>query len=490
MRSSAVVASFVSVSIVCGLSDAAQKRVRLSREEKVKTVLEQAKPLEHPRGDRLPLFIWRMIDATYGLDDAAAEQTVKDLGDRGVSVISNWQHHPKRREQYMKNALRTAAFQRKLGLPVVTFANPLLHRFFNGDPETAHIDEDGNPFFDMSFSSRVKIGCAFSVKHRYVEIEGRVEDYVKAYKEADMPLDIVFADWEIDGPIEWNEGWAHCKRCKRCRENIKNIEDFTEFQKALRTIRSEMQRVCYAEPIKKAYPNVLVGNYAVNPHDGWRYWYDYFEKEPTEGMDFRMDQRCPVRRWFDEYPLTGFTYANPTVYTWYRTYDWYDFKNPDYRWFYNLLMVATNTCRNTPRETPVIAFVHWHTTAPPKDAKPVPQFSEEKYQELLWHMLLRGTDSFAMWCVDAELAKETRLVHEVYAESLKYREFLDKGEPIGFDVPKTEGPVVSGLRLGNEVLVIRSDFTDDREPVKIKVGQATLEVPRSEGTPEIVRIGG
>ncbi len=56
----------------------------------------------------------------------------------------------------------------------------------------------------------------------------------------------------------------------------------TKFQKILRDIRSDLQRDVYTEPLRRRFPKVLVGNYAVYPNDGFRYWYDYFEK-PVPG---------------------------------------------------------------------------------------------------------------------------------------------------------------------------------------------------------------
>ena len=143
------------------------------------------------------------------------------------------------------------------------------------------------------------------------------------------------------------------------------------------------------------------------------------------------------------------------------TFSWYDFESSDYRWFYNMLLVASNAGEHTAADVPIVPFVHWHTTAPPSRPDPgVKQLSERIYQDLLWHMLLRGHDTFFLWCLREETADEVRLVHEVYAAALEYREFLDDGTPVTFHVPETESPVVSGLRLGDRVLVRRTDFTD------------------------------
>ena len=87
------------------------------------------------------------------------------------------------------------------------------------------------------------------------------------------------------------------------------------------------------------YP--LVGNYGVYPHDGHRYWYDYFE-EFVDGVPYEQEGGAKYRQWFDEFPLTGYTSAMPVVYTWDKIWRWYDFDQVDYRWFYNMLKVCSN----------------------------------------------------------------------------------------------------------------------------------------------------
>lgn len=466
-------------------AQAAKRRKRLPGREAVKNVIRAIPPLKHPRGKRLPLYVWRINSA--GLKaDAETETLIRELDRRGIGLISFW--YPSKKEQRLAHALKIAKLQQKLGLEVAVMAHPCMHRICNGDPSTFHVAEDGKKFYDDSFAKRVKMGCPFALRHRYAPIHAQVEYFIKGYRAAGVPIHISFADWEIDGPIEWNDAWATSKKCRRCREHVPNIDNFLEFQKSLRAIRSEIQRRCYAEPMKARFPDVLVGNYAVNPHGGYRYWYDYFEKLP-EGAPYKADQRARYRPWAHEFAGTGYTYANPVVYTWWDTFNWYDFENTDYRWFYNMLLVASNACEHTPPGTPVIAWVHWHTTAArlAPDPKKIKQFSEEKYQELLWHMLLRGMDTFSSWCTAEELVKEVELLQEVCRDALEYKEFLDKGTPITYHVPKQQGPVISGLKLGNRVLIRRTDFDGTREPVEIKVAGCTLRIPRVEGRCQMLR---
>ncbi len=420
----------------------------------LRVVLENTTPLKTPRAGRLPLLVLPISQALAGLDDARSEAVLRDLNRRGIGYTVTW--NPGDFDKSAAEALRIGRLQERVGMEVAADATACLSSFFDGTDSTLHQDETGRPFAEMSFGG--KLGCPFALQHRYPVIRERVESFLRAYDQAGIRVQLVFADWEIDGPIEWNDAWASSKRCRRCRESLPRLNDFREFQKRLREIRSEMQRITFARPVTAHFPEALVGNYAVYPHDGYRYWYDYFERE-AEGVPYRADQRARYREWAHEFTGTGYTLAMPVIYTWYRTFDWYDFADLDYRWFYNLLRVGSNPARHTPAHVPLIPFVHWTTTAPPERPDPrIQQFSPEKYRELLWHLLLRGHDTFFLWCLPEELAREIRLLHPVYAESLAHRGFLERGEPIAFEVPIAPGPVISGLRLGNKILARRTEF--------------------------------
>ena len=91
-------------------------------------------------------------------------------------------------------------------------------------------------------------------------------------------------------------------------------------------------------------------------------------------------------------------------------------------------------------------------------------------------MLLRGTDTFFLWCGRQEATKEIRLVHQVYSEAQQYGEFLSEGKPISFSVPQQPGTVISGLRLKDRVLIRRTDFEEPKGPVEITVGDKEIEV--------------
>jgi hypothetical protein len=480
---------FLILTLLCltGLASAAEESAGPRWSPRVQTALDSTKPLQFPRESRLPLYLWPAMNPGR-LDDATAEDLVGQLDRRGIGLISSWS--PSKREESLSQALPIARAQTKLGVPVNVNATACLHRFFNGDQRTAHVDEQGRPFWDESFDvgSKHTMGCPFALEFRKDPIREQVEHFAQAYRAAGLKVDFVFADWEIDGPIEFNRAHEASKKCVRCRKQFQDIDNFLEFQQVLREIRSELQRYAFSDPILSRFPGALVGNYAVYPNNGYRYWYDYFETY-VDGQPFIADRRAKYRHWANEFAGTGYTFAMPVVYTWYPTYGWYDFDNSDYRWFYNMLLVAGNAGRHTPADVPIISFVHWHTTAPPKDADPgVQQMSAWAYQELLWHMLLRGTDTFFLWCPRDEDAEECRLVHEVYAAAQQYGDFLDNGVSVCFDVPMRPGTVVSGLLLGDRLLVRRTDFDGSNEPVEIAVGRTKIPMEAAPGECRILML--
>ncbi len=487
-----LVVAWMAMNLVCSMAEAAATEAPKTKwPQHIQLVLDTTKPLEfdrgkpamRPAGKRLPLYLWPAMNPGL-LDPGAAQELVEQLDTRGIGLVSSWD--PKNRQRSLEESLRIAAAQKKVGLRVNIDATKCLYSFFDGDPRTAHMDDEGKPFWDTSFGKQ-KMGCPFALDFRRPIIREQVEYFVRAFRRAALEVDFIFADWEIDGPIEFNEAHAASKRCRRCRENIKNIDDFEQFQKALRKLRCQLQREVYAEPVKQSFPATLVGNYGVYPHNGYRYWYDYYEYY-VDGQPYQAEQRAKYRKWYGEFPETGYTFAMPVIYPWRRIFDWYDYADTDYRWFYNMLLVASNAGQHTPAEIPIISFVHWHTIESESSAGAATQFSEAGYQELLWHVLLRGTDTFFLWCRREEAQKEIQLVHQVYAEAQQYGPFLSEGTPVSFSVPKQPGTVISGLELHGRVLIRRTDFGESTESVPITVNGRRIGVPPAPGRCQIISL--
>ncbi|MBI4662026.1 MAG: hypothetical protein HY735_24655 [Verrucomicrobia bacterium] len=217
-----------------------------SKHAVLQKILETTKPLPVNRGDRLPLFVWAAMDVGTS-DENETLAILRALAARGIGAITSW--NPQNKESSLREALRIAQLQRKLGLEIHVNATSCLHQFFNGDERTAHVTKAGERFFDLSFDSNVKIGCPFALDHRRPVINEQMDYFARAYHERGLGIDFIFADWEIDGPIEWNGAWQSSRRCQRCRDRIRDLADFTEFQKVTRTIRSELQREAFADTL-------------------------------------------------------------------------------------------------------------------------------------------------------------------------------------------------------------------------------------------------
>lgn len=471
-----IAATVTVLALVGGVSVFAQERP--SQEAIIRALIEELPELKHPLGSRIPIRGSR-LENWLPDDDHEARSVLLALDARGLGLCPRVSPHSM---STIENGVRMGRLQQETGLPVGVHASRGLYGFFNGDEDTFHIDAAGERFYDEGFGRR-KMGCPFRLEHRKEPVKDQMRMILDAYKEAGVTIDFIYFDWEVEGPIEWNDAWENSRRCVVCRENISDIDqNFMAFQKIIRQLRSEVQRECAADMVLKYFPGALVGNYAYYPNGGIRYWYDHWEKLPARAPYIR-DQNAKYRPWpADEFAQTGYTFANPVVYTWYDTWSWYpDFDNDDYRWFYNMLLVASNAGKHTPADIPLITWMHWNTTAPPQDAEPVPQMSQWAYSELLAHMLLRGTDALMLWCRHEETVEEVRLLMEAYDAIGAWPDFAEAGVPVLFNTPAEVGPVVSALKLGDRLLVRRTDFTDTTAPIPVVIDGHTIMVPRREG---------
>jgi hypothetical protein len=188
----------------------------------------------------------------------------------------------------------------------------------------------------------------------------------------------------------------------------------------------------------------------------------------------------------------------PVVYPWQELPGWYrggtTALTVDYRWFHGMLKVATNACRATRKRFPLACFVHW-LPIQTRDDLPLGQpMSRWVYEELLWHLLLRGIDTMFLWCRESDTLKEMEPVYRVYADSRRYREFFRRGKPAVFDVPPDPGAVVSCIQMDDKLLVRRTDFLPDLASVMVNLpaGEAqtleNVEIPPTSGECRIVSL--
>lgn len=450
------------------------------------TICEQTAPLSHRRGTRLPLYIWS-ANIPETATDEEMEIILRALDQRGMAIFSRWNI-----EQFgesITHALRVGRIQKRLGLGVNVDATGVTGRFTRGD-RTAHVDANGNRY-NSKFEG-TEVGCPFAMDATASLVQAQLEAFLVLYRERGVPLDFWAADWEVDGPIEWNEAWKDSQHCVRCQDQLPANATFADYQRFVRDRRSLLQREVFVKNVKRYFVTAMVGNYAVNPHDGYRYWWDWFERPPT-GIDvaYKQDMQARHRPWVQEYIASGYTVSMPVFYTWYHMFTDYTHANLQYRWFSGMLKEVSSTGRNIPGNVPSIPWVHWSTTNKPTVGVPrdFQAMNRTIYKELLWHALLRGHDTFLMWSPEESMAEEVIPVHEVYTESLPFNEFILQGKPQLFDVPDQVGPVISVVLLRRQILVRRTDFDDSREPVTVTILGETLRIPRLDNACAIIPLG-
>ena len=137
----------VTALLLC-LPAAARAATAIPATSDVEIVLRETQPLKFPRGQRLPLYLWTP-NFPAAADDAELERVLKALDARGIALFARWGGNDFAKASAFP--LRVARLQKKLGLETSVDATGLAHGFYNGTPETGHVDKDGKRFFDKSF---------------------------------------------------------------------------------------------------------------------------------------------------------------------------------------------------------------------------------------------------------------------------------------------------------------------------------------------------
>jgi hypothetical protein len=212
----------------------------------------------------------------------------------------------------------------------------------------------------------------------------------------------------------------------------------------------ELWGTYYAAPVLEFYPKCSVTNWLAQPST---------PEDPQRGWS---GERSHV------YMPPMITAWNPTAYgaaSWVWSNrdidDRRDQEHVDAVYTNLLLRQLSLTARLTRRWAPEKEIVPWiarWVTEPPELEFPV--MSRERYREVLRHLWLRGTDGMQIFNPRAKGFEEMALAEvedavAIYDEMLAFRDFLDKGEILTYEVPSPhdKGVLWSGLKLDNQAVV-------------------------------------
>ncbi|HYE05034.1 MAG TPA: hypothetical protein VEL07_05860 [Planctomycetota bacterium] len=446
-----------------------------ARPDPFAAILATVQPLAEPRGDRAPLWVWT-CDYPLDADDATLRAAVAAMEARGIGLFCRWTGDA---AASAARCIRLARIQRELGAPVaIDLAGDLIHGVHDGSDATAHHDADGTAL--LSDFMVWKAGCPFAdLDDRLQARTSKIDAFLAAYAAAGVEPDFITGDYEFDGPSEWNDSWALAKRCVACRARIPAIDDdFTAYQRAVRAERSRWQKELITATVKARFPRCRVGVYGMNPHDGHRYWHDFFESHTRiPGVAYVEDHGAAYRPWAHEFDAAGYDVAMPVCYILPHAFAYAVESAEDQAWFAfaNLLREGGSAGAATPAEVPIYPFVHAD-----------PAFAVERYEEALWHLLLRGADSFCMWCPAEAMAAQLAPVHRVWAAAGQHRDFLAGGTPVVSGVPPGPGPAVSALKLGGRLLVRRTDGAPHPGGVSLAIDRSPIDIPAAPGRCQVI----
>jgi hypothetical protein len=93
--------------------------------ELIRAIIDNTEPLEAPRGERLPLYVWP-AHALGTTDEDELVEILTALEARGMAAIASWKPND---AGALEDALRLARLQERLGLPISVSATSSTYGF-------------------------------------------------------------------------------------------------------------------------------------------------------------------------------------------------------------------------------------------------------------------------------------------------------------------------------------------------------------------------
>ncbi|HUE14061.1 MAG TPA: hypothetical protein VMR25_07850 [Planctomycetaceae bacterium] len=395
-------------------------------------VLKNIPPLKHGRGSRWPLVAWEGFS-----NEPQQPEFYHQLLARGLT-----QHirlDPK--------LIETAFAIQRAGSPVIVIegGGGTFPASLAGDPSTwAHQ-------FDAGYKPKDYTRPCPSLHAGWAIFADQLRNTLRQFKQRGVQIDAVWNDWEGD-PLYGADRYDQAVHCKRCREILppKLLASRGRFMDYTARKFYELFGAYYAAPVLEFYPKCSVTNWLAQPST---------PEEPQPG-------------WSDE---RGHIYMPPLVTAWNPTaygaaswiwesrskHDKRDQEHVDQVYTNVLLRQVSLTGKLTRRWAPENEMIPWicrWVSEPPELEFPV--MSRERYREVLRHLWLRGVAAMQIFSPRTKnyedmAVPEIQDAVAIYDEMLAFREFLDKGEVLSYDIPhqQDDGVVWSGLRLGNRAVV-------------------------------------
>lgn len=395
-------------------------------------VLEKIPRLRHDRGSRWPLITWEGFST-----EPQEPKFYRQLLERGLA------QHIRLDPKMIDTAL---AIQRA-GSPVIVMegASGVFPASLAGEPSTwAHQFDDGYKPKDYTRP------CP-SIHTGWARFADKLRDTLRQFRQKGVQIDAIWTDWEND-PLYGADRYQQALHCKRCREILprRTLASSKSFMDYTARKFYELFGAYYAAPVLEFYPKCSVTNWLAQPSTPE-------EPQPDwSGGPGRVHMPPLVTAW------------NPTAYG-AASWVWKSRNKEDKRdqervdqIYTNLLLRQVSLAGSLgERWAPEKELIPWITrwvSEPPELEFPV--MTRERYREILRHLWLRRVAAMQVFS-PRQKGYEDMAMPEVedavaaYDDMLAFREFLEKGEVLTYEIPQPQddGVVLSGMRLGDRALV-------------------------------------
>lgn len=280
----------------------------------------------------------------------------------------------------------------------------------------------------------------------------------RKFKDAGVHVDAVWLDWEIE-PYPGKSQWREARACSRCRQMFPPgvLDSFERYDAFITLWRADLFSAYVAAPILETYPQCSITNWEAVISSA---------THPTPSWSGRHTEP-PVN-------LGMLTAANPVAYgntAWYgihwkKEWNWpLDVPHMDRLYTHVMFGEVSGHEENARALAPEKQTIPWVDRFCPDDRdEKIPILSRPRYREILRHIWLRGADGMQIFNPNwfpqrpdrvAIVTEEVEDAQSIYDEMLGFRKFLESGQTMNTAVPEIrgDGPVWSGLRLGDEAVV-------------------------------------
>lgn len=435
----------------------------------LRTLNAELPPLEHQRGNRWPLVVWDGV----GFEPLTPDQT-RALLARGVV-----QHLRLRQAD-----IEAARALKRTGAPIILMegkGGAWPYDTVGGDetwrlqfPDDADVPDHWRRLPDPTRLAG------------WERARDQTRERLNRYKDSGIDVDAVWLDYE--GALANDDYRAVRASTAATRLHPSLLASEHRYRKYRRVHWLSRLSRYLAAPARRAYPRASVTNWVVmlssatHPVLSWTDW----RHPPSPPLLFTHTN--PIAYGMDTY----FHHAWPPGHEVNRD-------NVDRFYTHLLLRQVSRDARNRARQRPDMGAVVWVARWVPDDGeRQAPMMSRAAYREALRHIWLRGADAMQVFNPARDgyehyAVQEVVDVQQVYDEMLEYREFLDNGEVLRFEVPDNQAPSIlwSGLRLDDRALVRVSNLGAEAGPVRLCFTDnhcRTLEVPAQGGRTEVLQL--